>query len=101
MSQLDLTAFNKNLEFKLNTDRLTDKTMYADAISIKRAILNIIFNAISFSAENGNINIDISTENNNLRLITKVKTLKTQDTKDDFKEFFSKYTVEKNPYKQV
>ncbi len=67
--ELEALFYDRNLEFEIKTSlgerEKEDMTVSADKIQIRRAIVNLISNSISYANKNTKIKIEISKENEN------------------------------------
>ncbi|MCF7956508.1 MAG: response regulator [Phycisphaerae bacterium] len=58
------SAKNKNLEFKVIKQDGLDKKIYTDPVRLRQCLINLISNAIKFTAE-GHVHLKVSTDDNN------------------------------------
>ena len=74
-------------------------TVYADVLEIKRVIMNLLSNAISYTPHNGEITIKSCIENDNIKIsfIDNGKGI----SKNDIPNIFDKYTSNAKKFKQV
>lgn len=101
INQLEITAYNKSLKIKFEADNFDVPTVFYDQIVLQRLITNLLFNAITYSHEKGEINIHLN--NNNEFIIFEIENtaIKSCLTKNNFKHIFDKYYIGTNKYKQV
>ncbi len=59
---------NKNIQIKINDLRETKNTIYSDPVMLELVFSNIIGNAVKYSNDNQLVEIDISEENNNIKI---------------------------------
>ena len=68
---------------------------------LQRLILNLLFNAITYSNENGTITINLTSSNQNIEFTLQNTAIKSNLTKENIKHIFDKYYIGTNKYKQV
>ena len=68
ISLLGILADKNNIKIKCHFDVDEDYCVYCDALRTRQVILNVVSNAIKYNRENGRIDIEIATEQNELIL---------------------------------
>ncbi len=101
INQLEITAYSKNLKIEFNTKNFTESAVFSDQMVLQRLILNLLFNAITYSNENGTIAINITSDNQNIKFTLQNTAIKSNLTKENIKHIFDKYYIGTNKYKQV
>lgn len=101
INQLEITAYSKNLKIEFNTENFTESAVFSDQMVLQRLILNLLFNAITYSNENGTIAINITSDNQNIKFTLQNTAIKSNLTKENIKHIFDKYYIGTNKYKQV
>ncbi|WP_407271006.1 sensor histidine kinase [Radiobacillus sp. PE A8.2] len=65
IARMDLELTKKQVEVQLNTDEDKDIWVYADPDKIDQVVTNLIRNAIQFSTDKSNIEVSLTTRDNN------------------------------------
>lgn len=101
IQQLEITAYNKSLKMNLEAENFKTNAMFSDQMVIKRLILNLLFNAITYCQERGTINITLESDDKNIKVLIKNTALKSNITNENIQHIFDKYYIGTNKYKQV
>lgn len=101
INQLEITAYNKSLKINYNSDGFKQSSIFSDHMVLQRLILNLLFNAITYSLERGTIDIILKSDDKYIQVLFKNTTTKSNLTKENFKHIFDKYYIGTNKYKQV
>ena len=88
IKSFNVTAQKKDLKF--NFEFRSDETIYADQSTIKQIINNIISNAVKYSYENTQINIEIDENQNNkvIKISNQGPTINKEDLPYLFERFY-------------
>lgn len=91
---ISLCEETKNLHYEHNqiimfNNKLKNSTIYADELQIKRVILNLLSNAITYSYKNTNIEIVLTDSNNHIEVY--VKNQSKQIPEKELSTIFDKY----------
>ena len=97
-AKYQILAEEKQIKLEVNSDGITP-LVYADIGLVERAVQNLLDNALKFSPEKGNISINISHDNKNVRVMI-------QDdgpgiSKEEQVEIFERYAQSKNGNQRV
>lgn len=101
ITQLDITAYNKNLKIKFHADDFKEPTIFYDQFVLKRLVTNLLFNAITYSHEKGEIDITLKSDDKWIKFELENTAIKSSLTKENIKHIFDKYYIGTNKYKQV
>lgn len=101
INQLEITAYNKSLNINFEADNFNAPTVFYDQIVLQRLVTNLLFNAITYSHEKGEINIHLSQNKEFIIFEIENTATKSSLTKDNIKHIFDKYYIGTNKYKQV
>lgn len=88
----------RNIEIRLNTN-YEKYIINADKLQIKRVIVNLLSNAITYSYEKTTINIDFEVNKNTITV--RIKNSGTTISKQELKTIFEQYTLENCYAKQT
>lgn len=101
VNQLEITAYNKSLKINFNADNFNEPTVFYDQIVLQRLVTNLLFNAITYSHEKGEINIYLKADKDFIEFTLENTAIKSSLTKENIKHIFDKYYIGTNKYKQV
>ena len=99
-NEIKYLANDKNISICYNfQDEVLD--LYADSLEIKRVIMNLISNAISYSYENGKIIVSTYREKEDEKIIISINDNGKGISKEELANLFSKYQSYAKKFRQV
>lgn len=97
-NELYLTAKDRGIKLLIKSPKIIEE-IYADPVEIKRVIVNLISNAISYA--NADTDIEVTTQINNNELLFEVKNKSKYIPKEELTTLFEKYISKSHRYNRI